>query len=68
MAETEIEAGKCYSAGPEKYRVLAINRGIVTYQSWTDAAKISPLRQSVGLKQFAAAVKKSIACPTQVQA
>ena len=66
MAETEIEAGKCYSAGVEKYKVLFINRGIVTYQSWKDGGKMSPLRMNVGLKAFAAAVKKAIPCPEAV--
>jgi hypothetical protein len=66
MAETDIEAGKCYSAGGEKYKVLFINRGIVTYQSWRDGQKMSPLRVNVGVKAFAAAVKKAIACPVDV--
>jgi hypothetical protein len=66
LAETDIEAGKCYSAGGEKYKVLAINRGIVTYQSWRTGEKMSPLRVNVGVKAFAAAVKKAIACPVEV--
>jgi len=65
MAEEDIVAGKCYSAGAkaEKYRVLFINRGIVTFQSWFDPKSIGPLRQNVGIKQFAEAVKKIIDCP-----
>jgi hypothetical protein len=66
MEETAIEAGKCYSAGGEKYKVLFINRNIVTYQSWKEGAKMSPLRMNVGLKAFAAAVKKAIPCPEGV--
>ena len=67
MAEEDIVAGKCYSAGAkaEKYRVLFINRGIVTYQAWTKGAKLNPLRVNVGVKGFAAAVKKVIACPAE---
>ena len=34
MNEDQIEAGKCYSAGPEHYRVVSITRKIVTYQVW----------------------------------
>jgi hypothetical protein len=65
MDETEIEVGKCYFGGAENYKVLSINRGIVTYQAWTKGAKLNPLRVNVGVKGFAAAVKKVIACPAE---
>ncbi|MGB8365691.1 MAG: hypothetical protein ACLQUZ_15015 [Rhizomicrobium sp.] len=64
MNESDILAGKCYrTKGPEKYSVLAINRGIVTYQSWTSDAKKWSLRINTGVKAFAEAVVKEISCP-----
>jgi hypothetical protein len=59
----DIQAGKCYSAGFEFYKVIAITRQIVTYQAWPKGGKLSPLRINVGVKAFAAAVKKEIVCP-----
>ena len=57
----DIAPGKCYATkGSEKYTVVAINRGIVTFQSWTtDANKLS-LRTNAGVKAFADAVLKEI--------
>lgn len=61
---TDIQPGKCYATGgKEKYKVLHINRGIVTYQSWTGDGKLNPLRTNAGVKAFAEAVTKEIACP-----
>jgi hypothetical protein len=40
--------------------VIAITRGIVTYQTLT-----SPLRINTGIKAFADAVYKEIPCPAQ---
>lgn len=62
MPETAIEAGKCYSAGGINYKVLFINRGIVSFQSWSKGGKLSILRENCGIKAFAEAVKKEIAC------
>jgi hypothetical protein len=45
--------------------VLHINRGIVSYQTWTKGAKLQPLRTNAGVKAFAAAVIKEIACPAE---
>ncbi|HUO54659.1 MAG TPA: hypothetical protein VMU18_07955 [Rhodoblastus sp.] len=63
MSEEAIEAGKCYSAGAENYKVLSITRSIVTYQAWPKGGKLHPLRINCGLKAFAAAVRKEIPCP-----
>jgi hypothetical protein len=63
LEEEAIQEGKCYAAGAENYRVLAISRKIVTYQAWPKGGKLHPLRINVGLKAFAAAVKKEIVCP-----
>ena len=65
MPETEIEAGKCYAAGVEKYKVLFINRGIVTYQSWTTDPNRLSLRTNTGLKAFAEVLLKEIPCPNR---
>jgi hypothetical protein len=59
----DIAAGKCYSAGHERYKVLAITRNIVTYQAWVKGGKLNVLRINCGVKAFAEAVKKEIACP-----
>ncbi|HUZ92238.1 MAG TPA: hypothetical protein VMU78_10105 [Methylocella sp.] len=47
----------------EKYTVIDINRGIVTYKSWAIDAKKLSLRTNTGIKAFAAAVVKEIICP-----
>ena len=66
MAENDIQPGKCYATGgSENYKVLHINRGIVSYQTWTKGAKMHPLRTNAGVKAFAAAVIKEIACPAE---
>ena len=67
LNETEIEVGKCYSAGFENYKVIGMERNIVTYQAWPKGGKLNPLRINVGRKAFAAAVKKIIACPEGLQ-
>lgn len=60
-----IRAGKCYvTARKEKYSVLAIDCGIVTYQSWTTDPGKLPLRINTGVKAFAQGVVKEIACPS----
>ena len=48
MNEDQIEAGKCYSAGPEHYRVVSITRKIVTYQVWPKAANSVPCASRAG--------------------
>jgi len=59
-------AGKVLrTGGSENYKVLHINRGIVSYQTWTKGAKLQPLRTNAGVKAFAAAVIKEIACPAE---
>ena len=66
MAEADIQPGKCYATGgSENYKVLHINRGIVSYQTWTKGAKLQPLRTNAGVKAFASAVAKVIACPAE---
>jgi len=66
MAESDIQPGKCYATGGrENYKVLHINRGIVSYQTWMKGEKIQPLRINAGVKAFAEAVVKEIACPTE---
>jgi len=63
MNEDAIEAGKCYSAGHENYRVVSITRKIVTFQTWLKGGKLNLLRMNCGLKAFAEAVRKEIPCP-----
>jgi hypothetical protein len=59
LTEEQIEPGKCYKTkAKESYKVISINRGIVTYVTFD-----SPLRINVGVKEFANAVYKVIACP-----
>jgi len=66
MAETDIQPGKCYATGGrENYKVLHINRGIVSYLTWNKGGKMQPLRTNAGVKAFAAAVTKEIACPAE---
>ncbi len=66
MAENDIQPGKCYATGGrENYKVLHINRGIVSYQCWIKGAKLQPLRINVGVKAFAAAVIKETGCPVE---
>ncbi len=65
MDVSAILAGQCYvSASKEKYTVIDINRGIVTFKSWTTDPKKLSLRTNTGIKAFAAAVVKQIACPS----
>jgi hypothetical protein len=64
VPEDAILPGKCFSSGgKENYKVLHINRGIVSYQIWTKGQKLQPLRINTGVKAFAAAVVREIACP-----
>jgi len=64
MNQTDILPGKCYvTKDREKHAVLDINRGIVTYQSWTTDPKKKSLRINAGVKAFAEAMVKEIACP-----
>jgi hypothetical protein len=64
MDVSAILAGQCYvDAAREKYSVIAINRGIVTYRSWTSDPKQLSLRTNAGVKAFANAVVRQIACP-----
>lgn len=65
MDVSAILAGQCYvTAGHEKYSVIDINRGIVTFKSWTTDPKKLSVRTNAGIKAFAAAVVKQIACPS----
>jgi hypothetical protein len=66
MNEEAIEAGKCYSSGHDHYRVVAITRKIVTFQTWPKGGKFGPLRINCGLKAFADAVRKEIPCPPDI--
>jgi hypothetical protein len=66
MKMEDIQAGKCYSAGYEFYKVIAITRQIVTYQAWPKGGKLNLLRINCGLKPFAEAVRKEIPCPPDV--
>ena len=55
----KIQVGKCYKTrGQENYKVIAISRGIITYQTWD-----SPLRINTGVEAFADAVYKEVPCP-----
>jgi hypothetical protein len=64
MDVSAIQPGKCYvTSSKEKFTVVDINRGIVTYKSWTTDAKKLSLRINTGVKAFAAAVVKEITCP-----
>jgi hypothetical protein len=60
LKREQIVAGKCYVDGDkDHYKVIEINeRGIVTYRTHG-----SPLRQSTGIKAFAAAVTEEVDCP-----
>jgi hypothetical protein len=59
LTEEAIVQGKCYKTKTkEQYRVLAVTRGIVTYQTLT-----SPPRINVGVKAFAESVWKEVPCP-----
>jgi hypothetical protein len=59
MEREKIKQGKCYiDADKDRYKILDINeRGIVTYKTPN-----SPLRQSAGIKAFAAALVEEIEC------
>jgi hypothetical protein len=59
LPEEAIQVGKCYKTKiKENYRVIAITRGIVTYQTFD-----SPLRIQTGISAFANGVYKEITCP-----
>lgn len=60
LKREQIVAGKCYVDGDkDRHQVLEINeRGIVTYRTAG-----SPLRQSTGIKAFAAGVIEEVDCP-----
>ena len=63
MEESQIEAGKCYSVGGGlNYKVLFINRGIVSFKSWSKGGKLSILRENCGIKAFAEVVRKEVTC------
>lgn len=61
LTREQIVAGKCYVDGDQdRYKVLEINeRGLVSYKMHG-----SPLRQTTGIKAFAAAVVAEIDCPS----
>jgi hypothetical protein len=60
LSRDQIVAGKCYVDGDkDRYKVLEINeRGLVSYKMHG-----SPLRQTTGIKAFAAAVIEECECP-----
>jgi hypothetical protein len=60
LKREQILAGKCYLDGDkDRHKVIEINeRGIVTYRTFG-----SPLRQSAGIKAFAAGVVEEVDCP-----
>jgi hypothetical protein len=60
LKREQITAGKCYVDGDKDYhKVIEINeRGIVSFRTLG-----SPLRQSAGIKAFAAAVLEEVDCP-----
>jgi hypothetical protein len=66
----DIQPGRCYRSkggeiNSEKYTIVSVTRGIVTYQSWTtDASRLS-LRTNVGAKALAEVIYKEIPCPSR---
>jgi hypothetical protein len=70
MKEESVHPGKCYrtkggETNSEKYTVISITRGIVTYQSWTTDPNRMSLRTNAGLKAFAEVLFKEIPCPNR---
>ena len=70
MKEESVLPGKCYrtkggETNSEKYTVISITRGIVTYQSWTSDPNRLSLRTKTGLKAFAEVLFKEIPCPNR---
>ena len=64
LSEDAIQPGQCYATGgDENYKVVNIARGIITYQVFLKGQRLQLLRINTGLKAFAAAVTKEIACP-----
>ena len=71
MNEESVLPGKCYRTkggelNSEKYTVINITRGIVTYQSWTTDPNRLSLRTNTGLKAFAEVLFKEIPCRTEI--
>jgi hypothetical protein len=65
-----IQPGKCYRSkggekNSEKYTIVAVTRGIVTYQSWTTDPNRLSLRTNVGSKALAEVIFKEIPCPSR---
>lgn len=70
MKEEDIKPGKCYRSkggeqNSEKYTIISITRGIVTYQSWTADPNRLSLRTNVGIKALAQVLFTEIACPNR---
>ncbi|MEF3365233.1 hypothetical protein V3H18_01660 [Methylocystis sp. 9N] len=70
IKEEDIQPGKCYRSkggekNSEKYTVISITRGIVTYQSWTTDPNRLSLRTNVGIKALAEVIFKEIPCPNR---
>lgn len=64
VTEEDIQPGKCFSTGGQKnYKVLHINRGIVSFQIWNKGGKLQPLRVNAGVKAFVQGVVREIRCP-----
>jgi hypothetical protein len=70
IKEEDIQVGKCYRTrggekDSEKYTVLNITRGTVTYQSWTTDPNRLSLRTNTGIKALAEVIFTEIPCPTR---
>ncbi|HEY8063519.1 MAG TPA: hypothetical protein VIF40_02165 [Methylosinus sp.] len=70
MKEEDIKPGNCYRSkggeqNSEKYTIVSITRGIVTYQSWTTDPNRMSLRTNVGIKALAEVLFKEIPCPNR---
>jgi len=68
IKEEDIQVGKCYRSrggelNSEKYTIVNIVRGIVTYQSWTTDPYRLSLRTNTGIKALAEVIFKEIPCP-----
>ncbi|HTV33661.1 MAG TPA: hypothetical protein VME69_11260 [Methylocella sp.] len=70
IKEEDIQIGKCYRTRggekeSEKYTIINITRGIVTYQSWTTDPNRLSLRTNTGIKALAEVIFKEIPCPNR---
>jgi hypothetical protein len=70
IKEDDIQPGRCYRSrggakDSEKYTIISVTRGIVTYQSWTTDSNRLSLRTNVGVKALAEVIFKEIPCPNR---